>query len=150
MKKQNGVSNQEWSALYEAAIAFKKLRCWEWMVDSDLFGVQNPENGEIGYCCVMGALGEVLALNVYPGTEGLRSYWYMHEQSRLAEEGVPVADPFLLNSQKCLMTSFEDRKDLHKTDLNSIKKLGLKFHGRKAWPLFRSYRPGFVPWYLTS
>lgn len=35
-------------------------------------------------------------------------------------------------------------------DRDVIKQLGLKFRGRQAWPLFRSYRPGYVPWYLEA
>ncbi len=52
--------------------------------------------------------------------------------------------------QKCLMASFEDRKFLQKQDLQIIKRLGLKFRGRNSWPLFRSYRPGYYPWFLTD
>jgi hypothetical protein len=31
-----------------------------------------------------------------------------------------------------------------------IKKLDLKFRGRNEWPLFRSYLPGYHPWYLIE
>jgi len=56
----------------------------------------------------------------------------------------------MLNLQKLLMASFEDRKYLQKEDFQVIKKIGLKFSGPNSWPSFRSYRPGYYPWYLTS
>jgi hypothetical protein len=114
------------------------------MYDSDVFGVQNPESGEIGYCCVMGNLGEMYALAVYLGTEGLEGY-SMIQSGELSE-----GDPDVLHFQRCLMASFEDRSELEKADLKNIKETGIKFRGRKSWPLLRSYRPGYFPWYLTG
>ena len=49
-----------------------------------------------------------------------------------------------------LQASFEDRNELTQKDRDLIKKLGLKFRGRQAWPMFRSHRPGFHPWYLET
>lgn len=137
-------SSREWQELYRAAGEFFQLRPWEWMDDSQLFGVLNPETEEIGYCCVMGALGELLALGVYLGAEGLDGYLAM----RSGETG--AGDDALLYHQLCLMASFEDRKSIEAADLKVIKSLGLKFRGRQSWPLFRSYRPGFVPWHVTG
>jgi hypothetical protein len=88
------------------------------MWDSDLFGVQNPENGEIGYCCVMGGAGELFALNVYLDSEGLDGYLKMQ-----SEEHYPPHED-MLHLQKCLMASFEDRKYLQKEDFQIIKKVG--------------------------
>ncbi len=62
---------QEWKALYGAALEFKELAPWDWMHDCDIFGVKDPESGEIGYCCIMGAAGEHYALGLYSGSEGL-------------------------------------------------------------------------------
>jgi hypothetical protein len=138
-------SLQEWQVLYQAAVEFRDLAPWEWMYDSDLFGVQNPASGEIGYCCVMGNLGEHFALGVYLGSEGLAGY-------RKIESGelYPPDATALLHYQKCLMASFEDRAYLDRQDLGQIKMLGLKFRGRSAWPLFRSYRPDYHPWFVTA
>lgn len=47
------------------------------------------------------------------------------------------------------MASFEDRQVLTNQDREIIKKLNLRFRGRNQWPLFRSYQPGYYPWYLT-
>ena len=136
-------SMSDWRNLYNAAIEFKKTGCWEWMLDSDVFGVQNPVTGEIGYCCIMGYLGAHLALAVYQGTDGLETYLKM-QRGKLPENEIE-----LLMLQKCLMASFEDREILSEKDREIISELGLKFRGRQQWPLFRSYRPGYHPWYLT-
>lgn len=137
-------SLQDWEKLYEAAMEFKEIESWNWMWDSDIFGVQNPENDEIGYCCIMGRMGEHFALAVYLGTEGLDGYL------RIQSGEILPGDVDILHLQKCLMASFEDRDFLQKPDLQVIKELGLKFRGRNSWPLFRSYRPGYHPWYLTK
>lgn len=114
------------------------------MFDSDIFGVQDPDSGKIGYCCIMGALGEVFALAVYLGTEGLEGF--LKIQSGQVTPGSEDA----LTIQNCLMASFEDRGHLTKRDLQVIKELGLKFRGRNAWPLFRRYEPGYAPWHVTK
>jgi hypothetical protein len=135
-------SLKEWHALYRAAIDFWQIQPWNWVNDADLFGVKNPEDDEIGYCCVVGALGEFLGLVFYLGTEGLESYVKIQE-SQSPEEDV-------LSAGKCLVASFEDRKSLQKQDHDVIKRLGLKFRGAKSWPVFRSYEPGYYPWYLNQ
>jgi hypothetical protein len=137
-------SIQEWRDLYNAAIEFKKIDCWNWMWDSDIFGVQNPVTGEIGYCCVMGGVGELFALTVFLDSEGLDGY------SKIQSGEFYSFPEDMLNLQKCLTASFEDKKFLQKEDFQLIKKVGLKFSGHNSWPLFRSYRPGYHPWYLTS
>jgi hypothetical protein len=135
-------SGPMWRDLYQAAAEFKNVSPWEWMFDDQVFGVQNPASGEIGYCCIMGALGEFLGLGVYLGSDGLEVYNRMQSGQINPEE--------LFFQQRCLTASFEDRNQLSKPDLDRIKSLGLKFRGRQSWPLFRSYLPGYHPWYLTE
>lgn len=142
MKIANQPTQPEWYALYEAAAKFKKLGCWEWMDDDDLFGVQNPETGEFGYCCIMGKLGENFALAVYLGSEGLQCLFDMLSGK------LPYSDA--LFAQKCLMASFEDRDYLAPEDLKVIKGLGLKFRGKNNWPFFRSFSPGLFPWFISA
>jgi hypothetical protein len=147
---EEGIAPDEWKALFDAAVAFQQLKCWEWMSDDELFGVQHPATGEVGYCCVMGELGEVRALNVYPGSEGLASYRILREMANRGKLDHVRGRYALLSSQLCLMASFEDRSALHEQDLRVIRDLGLKFRGKNVWPMFRSYRPGYVPWFLTA
>jgi hypothetical protein len=135
---------EDWKALYQVAKEFHALAPWEWMWDSDLFGVQDPISGEVIYAGVLGNQGEVFALIGNLGSEGLAAY-----NSILSGEiGPDNLTAFTI--QKCLMASFEDRADIGKEDYAIIRQLGLRFRGHNAWPLFRICRPGFFPWYLTA
>jgi len=136
-------SLKEWKALYEAASEFRKAGPWEWVRETDVFGVRNPKTGEVGYCCLMGELGEMLALAVYEGTEGLQGYL------KIRRGHIKPGNPDALYVQKCLMLSFENKKLLQEDDLEIIGELGLAFRGRNAWPVFRSYKPGYFPWFLN-
>jgi hypothetical protein len=136
-------SLDELRQLYDAAEGFRGVTPWNWMWDSDIFGVQNPEDGETGYCCVLGRNREVFGLNVYLGSEGLEGYL------KVVSGKIRIKDPDALHIHRCLSLSFEDRERLSKYDISSIKQLGLKFRGENAWPKFASYQPGFLPWRLT-
>lgn len=135
-------SLDEWRQLYEAAARFKEAVPWEWMTESHVFGVRNPETGEIGYDSIMGLRGEYFALAVYLGSEGLAGFVQM-------ESGRAKDATFLLEIPQ-LQASFGDRQELRKEDLAIIKSLGLKFRGQGAWLLFRSYVPSYLPWFLSG
>ncbi len=137
-------SMHEWRKLFDLAIELKKLAPWEWMTDEEIFGVENPETGEIGYCCVMGALGEHLALGVYLGTKGLAGYQFIRDHSDKYDSEE------LMHLQKCIMMSFEDRDYLSSKERELIRKLGYRFRGKQAWPKFQRFDPGFYPWYLEK
>ncbi len=142
--KESQPSINDWQRLYDVAVEFKKLKCWNWVLDSDVFGIQNPANSEIGYCCITGYLGQHFALVVYLGTAGLEIYL----KARSGQMSENPLDMFA--DQNCLMASFEDRETLSKEDRAVIKGLGLRFRGRNQWPQFRSYQPGHPPWNLNK
>jgi Domain of unknown function (DUF6930) len=128
--------------LYEAAITLKQEAPWEWMYEDEIFGVRNPETGEIGYVSIMGNLGEHLALGLYLGPEAPYSFWQL-------SQGEGTENPDLFLEARRLEASFEDRDTLHAKDREIIKALGLKFRGQQAWPMFRSYIAGYAPWFVT-
>jgi hypothetical protein len=136
-------TNAEWKRLYELAAELKQLAPWQWMDETMIFGVENPETKEIGFISPMGMLGEHLSIGVYLGAEGLYGFWDFQMEGQDAE-------PFALFEIPQLQISFEDREGLEKQDRDVLKKLDLKFRGRQNYPLFRSIRPGFMPWFITS
>lgn len=134
-------TSEQWIDLYETAAAFKKAECWSYFTNGHIFGVENPLNGEIGYCCIMGNGGELYGLAVYLGTEGLEALIGMMS-------GELKIDPMF--SHHCLMLSFDSRDELYPAERKQIKELGLKFRGAYAWPTFRLYEPGFLPWPIQN
>jgi len=38
-------SRDQLKELYDLAFKFEQIKCWEYMEDTDIFGVMNPENG---------------------------------------------------------------------------------------------------------
>ncbi len=129
--------------LYELAVQVKELAPWDWLEESDVFGVQDPDTGDLGFVSVMGMLGAHYAVAVYQGAEGLYGLW------EIIEAG-PALPPEAIFGVPQLQASFEDREILEPRDRAIIKQLGLKFRGRQAWPMFRSYRPGFFPWFVET
>lgn len=136
-------SLKEWKKLYGAANRVKKLEPWNWLSENQFFGVKNPETGGIGFVSVMGALGEHYSIAVYMGSEGLYGLLDLYDSD-------PLQNPEILLEIPQLQASFESRQELEKEDINIIKKLGYKFKGKSNWPMFRSYRPGHVPWFLDA
>ncbi len=143
MGKTPEVSTDAWKNLYAAAAEFAALKPWDHFEDSTVFGIQDPAAGQMGYACVLGALGEMFALCVYRGAEGFDIHRRMQkgEFHRNPEEIVAI--------QNCLMAEFADWEELDKSDRAVIRKLGLSFREPNNWPLFRSHLPAQAPWYLT-
>ena len=134
----------EWERLVDAAVRIKQLAPWEWMQEDDVFGIRHPESGEIGFVSVMGILGQHPAVAVYLGPRALAEFLDLHQ----APPDVLNEYPEYLLEIPQLQASFEDRGDLEDWDRQLLRNLNRKFRGRKAWPRFQSFRPGFMPWQL--
>src|SRR5579875_2715033 len=115
----NSPTLAEWNELYEAAIAFRDMSPWTWMDGEHLFAVQPEEGGPIAYCSVMGELGELHGLAVYPGREGWESMNKIRD--------VMPGDSSAMYEQKALIATFEGSKDVDKRDRAVIQQLGLRF-----------------------
>lgn len=138
---------EKWKNLYDMAIEIKDLRPCEYINDTDFFGVKDPDTGEIGYCGITGELGSHIGMNVYRGHDGLgRLIGMINNDFDIMNLG--LINPFAI--QNCITISFENRNTLENEDRGIIKKLGLKFRGKNQWPWFRSYKPGYEPYFLDS
>ncbi len=136
--------------LYEKAFLFKQTKLWKKLFDSQLFAIRHSD-GTIGYCCVMGMMGEHTALAVYPGDEGLAAYRMMYDGASPKNE--QEAQESML-SQNCVMLSFENKPELFPKEEEAAKSYAaprqIVFKGRHSYPHFQRFRPQFFPWSITS
>ena len=136
--------------LFDAALLFKKSKLWKKLTDTSLFAVQHAD-GEVGYCSVMGYIGELIALAVYPGTVGLESLRKLTERAPNESFIVTLER---MHSQDCVMLSLENKADLSPRDIEAVRsycaRKGVVLRGRYAFPNFDRFQPGYERWYLED
>lgn len=133
--------------LYDLALQYRKTKLWKKLYDDTIFAVKFSD-GQIGYCCVMGLLGEHIALAVYIGAEGFDSYQRIADPDLVEHTHDALQEMQLM--QNCLQCSFENKDMLlpeeRKEAQRYAKKYGISFRGRKSFPQFTKYQPFRYPW----
>jgi len=136
--------------LYDLALKYKSTKLWKKLYDTEMFALKLPD-GEIGYCSVMGELGEHIALAVYVGRNGLDSFRNIGEAEYALSEAA-FQESMLL--QDCLQCAFENKGFLSPEDIeeaqNYAKAHGIVYRGKNAFPQFVCYKPYRYPWNLRD
>ena len=137
--------------MYELAFQYKSTKLWQQLYDDELFAVQ-LDDGEIGYCSIMGALGDHIALGLYVGESGYQSYRFLLDQPRQMDDDILMGS--LLTSQDCLQCSFENEDMLSDEELEEVHAYanahGKPLRGKNAFPQFTKFRPGRYPWHFDN
>jgi hypothetical protein len=141
--KKSKTKNQPWRHLYELADKIRNLAPWQWMQESEVFGVEDSAGGNVHFVSVMGSEGMHFAVSAYPGIDAL------HHIMNLNEEDIYEYPERLMEIPQ-IQLSFEDRKNLADHAYKKIRSLGLRYRGQNAWPQFQSFRPGHAPWRLQA
>ncbi|MGY0692102.1 plasmid pRiA4b ORF-3 family protein [Virgibacillus sp. FSP13] len=131
-----------WEDLFLNAKEFHKMKPWNYMDDSQIFAVVDPISKERLFCSVLGSGGETFGLAVYVGKSGYNAFLDIMDGA--------IDDFDVVLNQRSLLVTFEDREELEKEDYQLIKTYNVPFRGRKTWPEFRSFKPGFVPWFIDD
>lgn len=136
--------------LYELAFVVRKEKLWKTLYDNELFAI-SLSNGEIGYCSVMGSLGQLLALALYVGGKGLASYQTFQGTNPEGLNQLKLQE-FML-SQSCLQCSFEGKETLAPHELKAVRVYAathkVTIRGANAFPQFVSYQPAHHPWSVS-
>jgi len=129
--------------LYEIATGLFSIEPGEFVDDYELILIPDTESGEICYCSIMGALGEVFSLQVYVGAESYRFF-----RKIVNAEAITPGDFFA--SVHGVSVEFVGAREQTLPDRELLDALGhSKKRGLRA-PIFRANRPGYHPWHVTE
>lgn len=143
--------------MYDLAFQYCETRIWEHLHEDQLFAVQLTGK-EIGYCCVLGNLGQHIALGLYVGDAGYHSYRMLHDASKILILDEPTTEEdqiqLVTETQDTLQCSFEDKESLPPHIVKEIEKyarlLNKPLNKPDAYPAFVKYKPGKHPWSIQT
>lgn len=143
-EQEPSVPLDTWKTLHDLTSKVYAMKPWEWMEEINVFGVRDATDGTTLFVSVMGMLGEHHAVAIYPNAESLAGFWAM--QAAASQEVL---------AQRLFMTyhvqaSLGAKKELLPPEKAIAQQLKVRPAGSHAWPMFRSYRPGWAPWPVNA
>lgn len=123
--------------IYALAKEIRELEPWNWMMETDVFGVAIPGSDRSWFVSVMGSNGEFTALSAYKGSHGLHGFFMLQDR----RDALP---PETILTIPHLMLSFTDRGELSQEQLETIKTAGIAFRGTGNWPSLEEVVPGYM------
>ncbi|WP_027108052.1 DUF7309 domain-containing protein [Lacticigenium naphthae] len=135
------------ASLYQFSKEIYKLKPWEKFSKENIFAIQLPDASSPVYVSVWGKEEDAKGLVVYRDTKELAYFfemllWDYYDQTRPEFERIAY--------QTGIHLTYEDREDCSKKEYRTIKESGILFRGKKAWPRFIEYLPGFEPLILED
>jgi hypothetical protein len=142
LKNEEAPSLTTMESLYVLAAELFDRQPWDLIASSDLIVVEIAPK-ELGFCSIMGELGEVFALQVFLGDEGYRLFQRIQKHDALS------AGEFLAMNRG-VMVEFVRKSELEAPDRQFLKAMGHPSGKGMVAPKFRTSRPGYHPWYVTE
>jgi len=141
-----GTTNMQftWNRIYSAAEEIRKMKPWEWMAETDIFGIKIPGTDQIYFISVMGSAGQVTAISAYMGTRALGMYWELQQYDPVYLSSSFTAASRIFTIPQ-LMLDFVEEEQLESEQIKRIKNFGGKPSKDKLWPVLDQFVPGFVP-----
>lgn len=133
--------------LYSLVKKLYQANFWEDYWDNDIIGIQLPSRKDPVFISILGKAEQNFGFLIYRNLEELS---YFFETSNRAEFDEFSSMIELLQTQKCISLNFEDRQEIPKEEYVKIKASGTTFRGKKAWPVFTDYKPGYYPFTIDE
>lgn len=126
-----------WRELYDGVARFRALAPWQWIEESQVVGVRDPQSGEVNYCSVSGD-GRRGRLLVHLGSAGLCTF------GRLLTAPSDEAAQLTHSLLSCLHVWFGSKKEVPARQRERLEQLGLSFRGGN-YPILSVMEPGYYP-----
>lgn len=133
--------------LYSLVKKLYQANLWEDYWDNDIIGIQLPDRKDPVFISILGKAEQNFGILIYRNLEELS---YFFETSKRAEDREFSSVMELLQTRKCISLDFEDRQEIPKEEYEKIKASGITFRGKKAWPVFTDYKPGYYPYMIDE
>ena len=143
LQGEESLSFQTAERLCGLAAEFLVLHPWEFLGDQDLVLMEDPQSRQTCHCSIMGALGDVFSLHVYVGAESYRVF-------RKIASGKPITAGDFFASQAAVSVEFVRASELSAPDREVLRWLDYPMRRGGLVPIFRAFRPGYHPWYVTE
>ncbi len=137
------VSAKVMTELIHLAGKFRAQEPWDRLNENELFGVRDPDTNELHLVSVLGKAGAVFSLHCHLAPEGIQ-FW------QNALRGIaPKLSPGLPEI-RLLECDFVNTAEARAEDIAIYDKHAKRPRRKKALPCFRSYQPGFYPWFIDE
>jgi len=137
------ISDEVQKRLVKLANEVCKLEPWLEIHESELFGIADPDSKLVNWCSVIGGGGDVFAIQFHEPPEAIK-FWNKAFCDEEPNMGPGLPDTRLL---ECSLTPLEDVEEEDLAMASVLRKLPKKV---KSIPCFRSFRPGFIPWFIDE
>lgn len=128
--------------LYELAKQLYEEKFWDDYSKTDLIAIQLPDRKEPVIISVLGEKEHNYGFLVHRNLEELACFF---EASIKIKQQQFTSMLDVIQVQHCLSIEYEDRKSISKEEYQFIKESGILFRGKKSWPVFVDYFPGYHP-----
>lgn len=131
--------------LFSLAHEVRKREPWEEYCEQDMFGVRDPETGELQIVSILGMAGKVFALQLYLPEEGIR-FWNEVITTEQLNQNTAMFDLRMIECEFC------GKDGLPEEDLewNEQYPPDGKRKTANGYVSFRSHRPEHYPWFIEE
>lgn len=138
-------SSKQWRDLFEISERLRQRHPWQQYPEELIFSFIREDREDPFYVTVHGYEEDVLGISVYPGKDDIKKYM------NILAEGDEVSFQTILANQSCISVLYGEKPMLGAGDFTAMESAEFTPDGTlNSYIHFRSYQPGFTPWYIGS